>query len=76
MERKASWDSECPVLRGSHNWNTMHRTGYALEAFCSHCQAKWIGVDAEWELYERGIKEYIYSKELGGWARFDKVQGF
>jgi hypothetical protein len=50
--------------------------GEADYAFCDDCKAEWVGVEREWELYERNIKEYVYTKALGGWARIEKAQGF
>ena len=70
-EHKCSWASKCPVTRREHAWEKIISLGSPVQAYCPDCEAQWIGVEKEWEIYERGLDEYVESR-LTTWYRRQK----
>lgn len=61
--KSASWASKCPVTRSDHEWVTTEAVGQEREAYCEMCTAKWIGVDAEWDLaVNRHCDTFVHDK--------------
>lgn len=69
-KRKMSWASTCPVTRRQHDWIKIKSMGADDSAFCGDCYADWIGLDKEWEIYDRVIQEYVEASDGRIWARF------